>query len=91
MPTYTISYFIKNATKFEEDSTVINMGNGWFRVVKTFEGWSQADAIEQTKSFEFPIGSIICTLSMMPLIQPKIKRKAAWKQNPLNRYSKGNK
>jgi hypothetical protein len=61
MTTYTVSYFIKNATTFEEGATVTDVGNGWFRVVKQ-TGIEWADA---------------------PL---KPKRKAAWKQNPLNRF-----
>lgn len=87
MTTYTLSYFIKNTAEFEEGATVTEMGNGWFRVVKTFEGWSLADAMEHAKSLEFPICSMMHTLSLVPLIPSKTKRKAAWKQSPLGRYS----
>jgi hypothetical protein len=87
MTTYTVSYFIKNPTKFEEGATVTEMGNGWLFVVKTFEGWSLADAMEHTKSLEFPIGSMMHTLSLVPLISAKPKRKATWKQNPLQRFA----
>jgi hypothetical protein len=90
MTTYTVSYFIKNAAKFEEGATVTEMGNGWFRVVKVFEGWSQVDAQEFAKSLVFPFGSAGHTIETSfhtPACVPyKPKRKAAWKQNPLQRF-----
>ena len=87
MTTYTLSYFIKDAETFEEGATVVDMGNGWARVSKTFEGWSQEDAIKHATSVVFPIGSAGHTVSLVPLIPPKPKRKAAWKQNPLARFA----
>jgi hypothetical protein len=91
MTTYTVSYFIKNPTKFEEGATVTEMGNGWFRVVKVFEGWSQVDEHEFEKHFVFPIGSAGHTIETgfyAPACVPcKPKRKAAWKQNPLQRFA----
>lgn len=78
MTNYTVSYYVKNVTKFEEGATVTDMGNGWFRVVKVM-----------TAPFVFPIGSAGHTIYAPSAIAdepPKAKRKAAWKQNPLNRY-----
>ena len=95
MTTYTVSYFVKNATEFEEGATVTAMGNGWFRVVKVFEGWSQADPREFAKSLVFPFGSAGHTIETgfhaAACVPYKPKRKAAWKQNPLTRYlTRGN-
>ena len=87
MITYILSYFVKGTKEFEEGVTVVNMGNGWTRISKTFEGWSQEDAIKHATSTVFPIGSAGHTVELMPLIPPKPKRKAAWKQNPLARLS----
>jgi hypothetical protein len=91
MTTYILSYYVKNAREFEEGSTVIDMGNGWFQVSKTYEGWSKEDGEIHAKSLTFPLGSILHTLSLVPLVQPKPKRKAAWKQNPLARFKPRNK
>ena len=87
MQTYTLSYFVKNVKDFEDGATVVDMGNGWFRVSKTFECWTQEDAIKHSTSAVFPIGSAGHTLSLVPVIQQKPKRTAAWKQNPLTRFA----
>ena len=55
MTTYTLSYFIKGAKDFEKEATVVDMGNGWFSVVKTFESSSQEDAIKNATSTVFTI------------------------------------
>ena len=87
MTTYTLSYFIKGAKDFEEGATVVDMGNGWFQVVKTLEISSQEDAIKHATSTVFPIGSAGHTVSLVPVSSPKTKRKAVWKQNPLARFA----
>lgn len=87
MTTYTLSYFIKGAKDFEEGATVVDMGNGWFQVVKTFESSSQEEAIKHATSTVFRIGSAGHTWSLVQVVPPKLKRKAAWKQNPLARYT----
>ena len=89
MTTYIVSYFIKNATKFEDGATVTDMGNGWFRVVKVFEGWSRVDPQEFAKTLVFPHGSAGHTIEtgFHDSPKPKPKRKAAWKQNPLARFA----
>lgn len=91
MTTYTLSYFIKGAKDFEEGATVVDMGNGWFCVVKTFESSSQEDAIKHATSTVFPIGSaghmVESSRLLSEYIPPKPKRKAAWKQSPLARYT----
>jgi hypothetical protein len=91
MTTYTVSYFIKNPTKFEEGATVTEMGKGWFHVVKVFEGWSQVEAHGFAKSLVFPFGSaghtIETSLHAPACVPYKPKRKAAWKQNPLQRFA----
>jgi len=91
MTTYNVSYFIKNPTKFEEGATVTEMGNGWFRVVKVTDVMPPTDPLEFAKSLVFPVGSAGHTIETgvyapaCELVKPK--RKAAWKQNPLSRYS----
>jgi hypothetical protein len=91
MTTYTVSYFIKNPTKFEEGATVTEVGNGWFRVVKVTDVMPPSDPLEFAKSLVFPVGSAGHTIELFvstPSCVPyKPKRKAAWKQNPLSRYS----
>lgn len=87
MTTYTLSYFIKGAKDFEKEATVVDMGNGWFQVSKTFEACSQEEAIKHATSTVFPIGSAGHTVSLVPVISPKTKRKAVWKQNPLARFA----
>jgi hypothetical protein len=91
MTTYTVSYFIKNQTKFEEGATVTEMGNGWFRVVKVTDVMPPSDPLEFAKSLVFPFGSAghtIETSLYAPACVPyKPKRKAAWKQKPLQRFA----
>jgi hypothetical protein len=95
MTTYTVSYWIKNATKFEEGATVRDIGNGWFNVEKITDVLPQSD-MEFAKSLNLPVGAFLCNLRArdnkeasgyeVP-IPPKPKRKAAWKQNPLQRFA----
>jgi hypothetical protein len=87
MTTYTVSYYIKNATKFEEGATVVDMKNGWFRVIKAIDVIPSVDPLEHTKTLVFPIDSELHNVEILTYVPPKVKRKAAWKQNPLNRYS----
>jgi hypothetical protein len=90
MTTYTVSYFIKNATTFEEGATVTDLGNGWFRVVKQTDIEPPMDPLEHAKTLVLPFGSTLHTIEAGPtaagFVPPKTKRKAAWKQNPLNRF-----
>jgi hypothetical protein len=89
--TYTVSYWIKNATKFEEGATVTEVGNGWFRVVKVTDVMPPSDPLEFAESLVFPVGSAGHTIETgfhAPACVPyKPKRKAAWKQNPLQRFA----
>jgi hypothetical protein len=95
MTTYNLSYFIKSATKFEEGATVTAMGNGWFYVIKKIDAPNNEEAIRRAQETVFPFDSFLHNLDLSPSLSSyvphKVKRKAAWKQNPLNRYSKGNK
>jgi hypothetical protein len=91
MITYTLSYFVKGATEFEEGATVIEMGNGWFRVVKVFDAPNDEEAIKHAQERIFPFNSAGHILeidrSLSRYTPPKPKRKAAWKQNPLARFA----
>jgi hypothetical protein len=89
MTVYTVSYFIKNAAKFEESATVTPLGNGWFRVVKVTDVTPPIDPLEHAKTLAFPHGSVNHTLEVgnPDFVASKTKRKAVWKQNPLNQYS----
>ncbi len=91
MTTYIVSYFIKNASKFEEGATVTDMGNGWFRVVKKTDVMPPMDPLEHAKTLVFPHGSaghtIETCLHALDCVPYKPKRKAAWKQNPLARFA----
>lgn len=91
MTNYILSYWLKNVTEFEEGATVTEAGNGWFRVVKVTDVMPPTDPLEFAESLVFPVGSAGHTIEAFvhtPACVPyKPKRKAAWKQNPLSRYS----
>ena len=91
MVTYIVSYWVKNAPKFEESATVTEIGNGWFRVVKATDVAPPTDPLEFAKSLVFPVGSAGHSVEIgvyAPSCVPhKPKRKAAWKQNPLSCYA----
>ena len=95
MTTYTVSYWIKNATEFEEDATVRDIGNGWFNVEKITDVLPQSD-MQFAKSLNLPAGAFLCNLRVRDNKEAsdyessgvaKPKRKAAWKQNPLARFA----
>jgi hypothetical protein len=95
MTTYTVSYWIKNATKFEEGATVRDIGNGWFNVEKITDALPQSD-MEFAKSLNLPVGAFLCNLRARDNKEAsgyeasgiaKPKRKAAWKQSPLSRFA----
>jgi hypothetical protein len=95
MTTYTVSYWVKNATEFEECATVRDIGNGWFNVEKITDALPQSD-MQFAKSLNLPAGAFLCNLRVRDNKEEsdyessgvaKPKRKAAWKQNPLQRFA----
>jgi hypothetical protein len=95
MTTYTVSYWVKNATEFEEGATVRDIGNGWFNVEKITNALPQSDK-EFANSLNLPVGALLCNLRVRDNKEAsdyessgvaKPKRKAAWKQNPLARFA----
>lgn len=90
MSTYTLSYFIKGAKDFPFDSQVVDVGNGWAKVVRIIEADDDADAVKQVDKASLPVGAFLHNLNLMKLKQSyssKPKRIAEWKHNPLSRYA----